>query len=74
MNPPDAWIIEQLPSDPPHMALVWMDAQGIRYTDHDYQHFRNVINRKMKILEKYGMVRWTGEIADRNGAKVWVKA
>lgn len=71
MNPSDEWLLDQLPSNAPDMALQWMKEQGIRITDHDYQHFRNVINRKMKMLEKYGLTRWNYRTMPKTGAKIW---
>ncbi len=56
----------------PHAALQYMAEKNIRYTEYEYQHLKTVINRKMKIMEKYGMVRYTGETVSFNDkSKIW---
>ena len=78
MIPDDAWILNYMRTAPqnqrtcPHAALIFMAKNGIRYSDYEYQHLKTVINRKMKIMEKYGMVRYTGEtVSFNNRSKIW---
>ena len=78
MIPDDAWILNYMRNAPygertcPAASLRFMDQNSIRYTEYEYQHLKTVINRKMKILEKYGMVRYTGETVSFNDrSKIW---
>lgn len=78
MNVTDEWILDYMRTAPINQrtcrdaALIFMAHNGIRYTDYEYQYLKTVINRKMKIMEKYGMVRYTGETVSFNDrSKIW---
>ena len=78
MIPTDEWILDYMRTAPmqqrtcPHAALIFMEQNNIHYTEYDYNHLKTVINRKMKILEKYGMVRYTGQTVSFNDkSKIW---
>ena len=78
MTPDDEWILNYMRSVPDDRrtctdaALQYLTDNGIRYTEYEYQHMKTVINRKMKIMEKYGMVRYTGRTVSANiRSKIW---
>ena len=56
----------------PDAATAFMQENGIRYSEYQHNHLKTMINRKMKILERYGMVRYTGRIVSSNiRSKIW---
>ena len=78
MIPNDDWILNYMRTAKydhrtcPHAAIFFMEEKGIHYTEYEYQHLKTVINRKMKIMERYGMVRYTGETVSFNDrSKIW---
>ena len=78
MTPSDEWILDYMRKakydhrTSPHAALQYLAENNIHYTEYEYQHLRTAINRKMKIMEKYGMVRYTGETVSFNDkSKIW---
>ena len=73
MNPSDDWILEHLPSSCPELAIDWIKESGLDLNDLNYQHFRNILNRKMKSMERYGIVRWNYQTMPKTGAKIWVR-
>lgn len=78
MIPDDEWILNYMAAVPddrrtcPDAATYFMQQNGIRYSESEYQHLKTVINRKMKIMERYGMVRYTGRTVSSNiRSKIW---
>ena len=78
MTVTDEWILDYMRTAKydhrtcPHAALQYLAEKNMRYTEYEYQHLKTVINRKMKIMEKYGMVRYTGETVSFNDkSKIW---
>ena len=73
MNPSDQWLAEHLPGTCPELAVEWIKESGLILNDPNYQHFKTVINRRMRIGEKYGLFQWTGEV-QKDGSKIWNNA
>lgn len=78
MTPSDEWILNYMRTANydhrtcPHAALQYMAEKNTRYIECDYKNLRNTINRRMKIMEKYGIVRYTGETVSFNDkSKIW---
>ena len=56
----------------PEIAILWMEIMDVRYTDMEYHHRLQYINRRMKTLEKYGIVRYTGRtVSMSDRSKIW---
>lgn len=56
----------------PKITLEWMDYSGIRYSEQMYNKMLTKINRHMKQLEKYGLVRYTGRtVSASDRSKIW---
>ena len=56
----------------PRITLEWLNYRGIRYSELMYKKTLTVINRHMKQMEKYGLVRYTGRtISANNKSKIW---
>ena len=56
----------------PDIAVNWMSWHKIQYTDAKYQHFKQLVNRHVKTMEKYGLVRYTGRTKSANDkSKIW---
>jgi len=64
--PTDREILERLPASCPELAVIFFPgySSGFRHRNAVSQ-----INRKLKSMERYKMVRFTGSIRDR--AKIW---
>ena len=59
----------------PRITHEWMDYSGIQYTELMYNKMLTKINRHMKQLEKYGLVRYTGRtISASDKSKIWEAA
>lgn len=59
-------------ADCPSLTLKWMDMHGIRYTDSEYKRLLQKMNKHMRSLEKYDIVRYTGKVVSSNiRAKIW---
>lgn len=78
MIPDDEWILDYMRRAEydhrtcPDAAIYFMQQNGIRYSEYEYQHLKTVINRKMKIMERYGMVRYTGRTVSSNiRSRIW---
>ena len=64
--------LESGPADCPSLTMEWMNLHGIRYTDSGYHYMLQKMNRHMKSLERYGIVRYTGKVVSSNiRAKIW---
>lgn len=49
-----------------------MNHHFIKYTDAKYQHYKQLVNRHMKSLEKCGIVRYTGRtVSMSDRSKIW---
>ena len=56
----------------PEMAKFLITIRKENYTDDRYQTYLKRINRHMKTLEKYGIVRYTGRtVSSSLRAKIW---
>ena len=55
----------------PDLALLYIEEFDRPHTEMKYQHYRNLMQRHMKSLEKYGFVKWDGTVCDQNGSKLW---
>lgn len=56
----------------PTIADAWMEAEHIRYTEEHHHMFRNMVNRHMKMLARYGYVRYTGAtVSSSDKSKIW---
>lgn len=56
----------------PNIASAWMNHHFIKYTDAKYQHYKQLVNRHMKSLEKCGIVRYTGRtVSMSDRSKIW---
>ena len=54
------------------IAVLWMEIMNVRYTDMEYHHRLQYVNRRMKSLEKYGIIRYTGRTVSRSDrSKIW---
>ena len=60
MKPSDEWIMEHLPGTAPEMAAEWMREQDIPLTRERYLNIRTSIRNRLKVMEKYRMIEWTG--------------
>ena len=72
----DYFILECLKSkgidNCPRITLEWMDYSRIPYSELMYQKMLTKINRHMKQLEKYGLVRYTGRtVSASDRSKIW---
>ena len=64
--------LEMGPSDCPALTMEWMEEHGIKYTESGYHYTLQKMNRHMKMLERYGIVRYTGRTVSKNiRAKIW---
>ena len=59
------------PKTCPELAVLYIDRYDSPHNDMKYQHYRNLMQRHMKSLEKYGFVMWDGTVCDVNGSKLW---
>ncbi len=71
----DCFILECLSkgvSTCPGITHEWMDYSGMKYTEPMYNKCLTKINRHMKQLEKYGLVRYTGRtVSASDKSKIW---
>ena len=72
----DYFILECLKSNGtdtcPGITREWMEYSGIQYTEPMYNKMLTKINRHMKQLEKYGLVRYTGRtVSASDKSKIW---
>ena len=72
----DYFILECLKSkgidNCPRITIEWMDHSGTQYTELMYNKMLTKINRHMKQLEKYGLVRYTGRtVSASDRSKIW---
>ena len=64
--------LEYGPTDCTSLTIEWIKMHGIRYTDSGYHYTLQKMNRHMKSLERYGIVRYTGKVVSSNiRAKIW---
>ena len=64
--------LESGPADCPSLTMEWMNLHRIRYTETGYHYMLQKMNRHMKSLERYGIVRYTGKVVSSNiRAKIW---
>lgn len=73
MKPSDDWILAHLPGTAPEMAALWMDENGI--PEREYTMIRMSIRNRLKVLEKYRIVEWSGvyQMITNTAAKYYVK-
>lgn len=73
MKPSDDWIMAHLPGTAPEMAALWMDENSI--PDREYIIIRTAIRNRLKVLEKYRIVKWSGvyQMITNTAAKYYVK-
>lgn len=56
----------------PEIALKWMEFCEIRYTESTYHNTLKKFNNRMRSLEKFGCVRYTGRTVSRSDrSKIW---
>ncbi len=54
------------------ITMLWMEIENVRYTDEEYHHRLQRVNRRMKSLERYGIVRYTGRtVSMSDRSKIW---
>ena len=69
----DDWIINHLPSTAPDMAKIALAECHAADDREVYLHMRMFIRNRLKVLEKYGIVRWTGkyQMITNTAAKIY---
>lgn len=56
----------------PRIVIEWMNYSRTPYTEMMYKNMLTKVNRHLKQMEKYGLVRYTGRtISANNKAKIW---
>ena len=71
MKPSDDWIMLHLPGTAPEMARQWMDETGV--PEWCYTTVRMSIRNRLKVLERYRIVQWTGiyHMVTNTAAKIY---